>query len=94
GVNDFVQENEQISIPILEISKEVETKQRQRLSEVRSGRSDSEVKAALEGLLTAARDGSNLMPELLRATRAYATLGEMCETLKEVFGVYEEPVVF
>ncbi len=94
GVNDFVQENEQISIPILEISKDVETKQRQRLSEVRSGRSDSEVKAALEGLLTAARDGSNLMPELLRATRAYATLGEMCETLKEVFGVYEEPVVF
>jgi methylmalonyl-CoA mutase, N-terminal domain len=94
GVNEFVQKNEQISIPILEIPKEVETKQRQRLAEVRAGRSDTEVKAALEGLMTAAREGNNLMPELLRATRAYATLGEMCETLKEVFGVYEEPVVF
>ncbi len=94
GVNDFIKEDEQISIPLLEISKEVETKQRQRLAEVRSGRSDIEAKAALEELLAASKNGSNLMPALLRATRAYATLGEMCETLKEVFGVYEEPVVF
>ncbi len=94
GVNDFIKEDEQISIPLLEISKEVETKQRQRLAEVRSGRNDIEAKAALEELLAASKNGSNLMPALLRATRAYATLGEMCETLKEVFGVYEEPVVF
>ncbi len=94
GVNEFVQENEEISIPILEISREVELKQRQRLAEVRKGRSDREVKESLDALLAAARDGSNLMPHLLRATRAYATIGEMCETLKEVFGVYEEPVVF
>ncbi len=94
GVNDFVQEDEQISIPILEIPKEVETKQRQRIAEVRSSRNEAEVRAALESLQAATRNGSNLMPELIKATRAYATLGEMCETLKEVFGVYEEPVVF
>lgn len=94
GVNGFVQENEHLSIPLLEISKEVETRQRQRIAEVKSGRSEREVKIALDSLLAAARNGSNLMPELLKATRAYATIGEMCETLKEVFGVYEEPVVF
>lgn len=94
GVNEFVQEDEQISIPILEISKEVEEKQRQRIAEVRAGRSDAEVKRSLESLQKAAVDGTNLMPELIKATRAYVTIGEMCETLKEVFGVYEEPVVF
>ncbi len=94
GVNEFVQEDEQISIPILEISKDVEIKQRRRVAEVKAGRSDADVRKAIEGLRRAAGDGSNLMPELLQATRAYVTIGEMCETLKEVFGVYEEPVVF
>ncbi len=94
GVNEFVQEDEQLSIPILEISKEVETKQRTRVAEVKTGRSEADAKKAISNLLAAARDGSNLMPELINATRAYVTIGEMCDTLKEVFGVYEEPVVF
>lgn len=94
GVNEFVQEDEQISIPILEISRDVEEKQRRRIAEVKAGRDNTEVKASLDDLLIAARDGSNLMPRLIRATRAYATIGEMCEALKEVFGVYEEPIVF
>ncbi len=94
GVNEFVQEDEQISIPILEISREVEDKQRRRIAEVKANRDESAVKTALDNLLGAARNGSNLMPELIRATRAYATIGEMCDTLKEVFGVYEEPIVF
>ncbi len=94
GVNDFVQENEEISIPILEIPKEVEIRQRQRAAEVRAQRSQDDAERALAELREAAEDGSNLMPKLLQATRAYVTLGEMCDTLKEVFGVYEEPVVF
>lgn len=94
GVNEFVQEDEQISIPLLEIPKEVELKQRARLAEVKAGRSEVEVKKAIDGLLQAAKEGTNLMPRLIEATRAYVTIGEMCETLKEVFGVYEEPVVF
>ncbi len=94
GVNEFVQEDERLSIPILEISKDVETKQRRRVAEVKAGRSDADARRAIEGLRRAAGDGSNLMPELLQATRAYVTIGEMCEILKEVFGVYEEPVVF
>jgi methylmalonyl-CoA mutase, N-terminal domain len=94
GVNEFVQDDEQVSIPILEIPKEVETRQRQRIAEVRASRNESDVKAILDGLQQTARDGGNLMPELIKATRAYATLGEMCGTLKEVLGIYEEPVVF
>lgn len=94
GVNEFVQDDERISIPILEIPKEVEIKQRRRIAEVKAGRSEADVSEAVERLSQAARDGSNLMPELIRATRAYVTIGEMCNTLQEVFGVYEEPVVF
>lgn len=94
GVNEYVQENEQISIPILEIAKDVESRQQKRLAEVRSNRSTVTAKSAIDHLREAAEDGTNLMPRLLEATRAYVTLGEMCEVLKEVFGVYEEPVVF
>lgn len=94
GVNEFVQEDEQISIPILEIPKDVEDKQRRRIAEVKANRDEAAVRDSLNGLLRAAENGSNLMPELLKATRAYATIGEMCGILREVFGIYEEPIVF
>jgi len=94
GMNQFVQEKERIEIPILEIPKDVETKQRGRIAEVRVQRSGVEVEHALSNLKKAARDGSNLMPFLIEASRSYATLGEMTSTLREVFGVYEEPLVF
>jgi methylmalonyl-CoA mutase N-terminal domain/subunit len=94
GVNDYVQEDEKIEIPLLEVPKEVEIVQRKRLAEVRQNRSNAEVDDALSELKKAAENGSNLIPYLLNATRAYATLGEMANTLKEVFGVYEEPAVF
>jgi methylmalonyl-CoA mutase N-terminal domain/subunit len=94
GVNEFVQEGGQLSIPILEITKEVEIKQRSRVAEVKAGRSSTDAKRAIESLRRSAGDGTNLMPKLIQATRAYVTIGEMCDTLKEVFGVYEEPVVF
>ncbi len=94
GVNDFVEESERIEIPILTVSPEVEVKQRRRLADLRHSRNVLEVRDALQALRQAAVDGSNVMPLLLRCTRAYVTLGEMCDTLKEVFGVYEEPAVF
>jgi methylmalonyl-CoA mutase N-terminal domain/subunit len=94
GVNDFVEEGEQITIPILEVSSEVEVKQRQRIAAVRNSRNRIAVDQALEELRRAASDGSNLMPKLLECTRAYVTLGEMCGKLAEVFGVYEETAVF
>ncbi len=94
GVNEFVEEEEKIEIPILEISPEVEVKQRKRLAELRQSRNNDAVQRSLEELRRGAADGKNLMPLLLDCTRSYVTLGEMCEALAEVFGVYEEPAVF
>lgn len=94
GVNDFIEDDEQISIPILEISPEVEVRQKKRIADVRAGRDEGAVDAALARLKTAATDGSNLLPRLLECTRAYVTLGEMCGALTEVFGIHQESTVF
>ncbi len=94
GVNEYVREDEKIEIPILEIPKEVETRQRERVARLRANRSEADCEKSLLELRAAAQEGSNIMPKLLQATRVYVTLGEMCDTLKEVLGVYEEPVVF
>jgi methylmalonyl-CoA mutase, N-terminal domain len=94
GVNEFVEEDEQITIPILEISPEVELKQRRRIAEVRASRDEASVRQALADLRAAASDGTNIMPPLLACTRTYVTLGEMCATLAQVFGLHEEAAVF
>ncbi|MFN0158248.1 MAG: methylmalonyl-CoA mutase [Bacteroidota bacterium] len=94
GMNDFVEENEKIEIPILLISPEVEVKQKKRMADVRNSRNQGRVEQTLSALEQAARDERNLMPELLECTRAYVTLGEMCGRLKNVFGVHEEVAVF
>jgi methylmalonyl-CoA mutase, N-terminal domain len=94
GVNDYVEENEKIEIPILQISPDVEVKQKKRLAEVRAGRDPRAVAESLEALRTAAQDGSNLFPPLIACTKRYVTLGEMCSALAEVFGIYEEPAIF
>ena len=94
GVNEYVEDSEQIEIPILTITPEVEVKQKKRMAALRQQRNADDVDRALSELRSAAVDGANLMPPLLNATRAYVTLGEMCNTLAEYFGVYEEPAVF
>ncbi|MBS1911484.1 MAG: methylmalonyl-CoA mutase family protein [Bacteroidetes bacterium] len=94
GVNEYVQEDEKIDIPILTISKEVEETQVARLTELRTRRNQEDVDRTLAALRQSAEDGSNLMPYVLDCARAYVTVGEMCRTLEEVFGVYEEQPVF
>lgn len=94
GVNDFIEEDEKIDIPILYISKEVEDKQIKRLKDLKASRNADDVKNTLKELKKAASDGTNLMPKVLDCARKYVTLGEMCSELKEVFGVYEEQAVF
>lgn len=94
GVNEFIEEEEKIDIPILYISKEVEEKQVKRLKELKASRNQNDVDNALRELRKSAEDGTNLMPKVLDCARKYVTLGEMCAELKEVFGVYEEQAVF
>lgn len=94
GVNEFIEEDEKIDIPILQISKEVEEKQIKRLKELKASRNQEKVNSCLKELRQSAADGTNLMPKVLDCARNYVTLGEMCSELKEVFGVYEEQAVF
>lgn len=94
GVNDFVEEDNRVQIPILEISPDVERKQLKRIGDVRQSRNQNEVKKSLAKLTADASDGKNLMPAMLECTRSYVSLGEMCFALAEIYGLYEEPAVF
>jgi len=91
GVNEYVMEKEPIEAPILVIDESVAELQRERLKKLRAERNDLEVKRTLKALQDGASSGENTMPLLLDCVRAYATLGEMCDALKDVFGVYQEP---
>jgi methylmalonyl-CoA mutase N-terminal domain/subunit len=93
GVNIF-EEDEKPEIEILKISPQVEKLQVKKLRELRKTRNSKRVKERLFLLRKAARDGENLMPRILDCVREYATLGEMCATLKEEYGVYHEPIIF
>lgn len=94
GVNEFVEENEKVDIPILTVSPEVQKQQVKRLGELRQNRNQKAVEESLTAIKSAAVDGRNLMPEFLKASQNYVTLGEMIGELKEVFGTYEETAVF
>ena len=94
GVNEFVEKEEKIEIPILYISPEVEKKQKQQLAELRQQRSQETVESCLREIKEAALNNNNLMPPLIKAAHNYVTLGEMTGELKEVFGIYEETAVF
>ncbi|HXF91343.1 MAG TPA: methylmalonyl-CoA mutase family protein [Nitrospiraceae bacterium] len=92
GVNAYV-EQESRPIPILRISPEVEREQVARLSDLRKARDPYKMAGALEELQEAAACSENVMPYLIEAVKAKATLGEICAALREVFGTYREPVV-
>lgn len=94
GVNEFVEENEKIEIPILSISPEVQKQQVKRLTELKQKRNQKAVEESLAAIRLAAMDGSNLMPVFIEAAKNYVTLGEMISEMKEVFGTYEETAVF
>ncbi len=91
GVNAF--EQEAAEVPLQLVDREVAEVQAARLERVRRERDDREVRAALDDLRAAAVDGRNTMPAFLRAAHAYCTLGEQMDVLREVHGVYEEPVL-
>jgi methylmalonyl-CoA mutase N-terminal domain/subunit len=91
GVNAFTEGNDDDPLPLLQITNEDEARQRKRLDAVRERRDQSAVDAALAHLATEAADPEvNLMPALIDAARAYATLGEMMSTMAGVFGRHVE----
>jgi methylmalonyl-CoA mutase N-terminal domain/subunit len=90
GVNKHIREDEE-ALEILRISAEVEAGQRANLLRLRGARNDGEVDQALHDLRAAAAGETNLMPPLITAARARATLGEIVDAMKDVFGGYREP---
>jgi methylmalonyl-CoA mutase N-terminal domain/subunit len=94
GVNGFTGGNEESEMPTLQIGADVEEAQRKRLAEVKRHRSDAGVASALDRLAAdAGVSDANLMPAIFDAARAYATVGEMMNTLAGVFGRWEEQAV-
>ncbi|HOI30281.1 MAG TPA: methylmalonyl-CoA mutase family protein [Melioribacteraceae bacterium] len=94
GVNDFVEGDSKIDIPILQISPGVEKKQKERLASLKARRDNKKVEESIRKIAAAATSDQNLMPLLVEAAENYVTLGEMVEVLKIHFGTYEEAVVF
>src|SRR5579859_4464902 len=93
GVNKYVQEDEQ-PLEILRIDPELETKQIERVRATRAKRDAAAAEAALAELKRAAAGDTNLMPPILDAARARVTMGEMCDALREVWGIWRETPVF
>jgi methylmalonyl-CoA mutase N-terminal domain/subunit len=90
GVNKYSMEGEP-AVSTLVIDESVREHQVERLEQTRARRDAGAVKNALEKLQLAARTEENTMPATIEAVRAYATLGEICSALRDVYGVYEEP---
>jgi methylmalonyl-CoA mutase N-terminal domain/subunit len=90
GVNEFADE-EPPAIPLLEMDPQGYRRQVARLEKLRAERDNQAVGAALEAVRRAAEGNENLMPYLIDAVKTYATLGEIADVLREVFGTYREP---
>jgi len=94
GVNEFITE-EETPIKILQIDPEIEKKLVERLKKIRQQRNQTKVKEMLDKLRSAAeKENANLMPFIIQAVKEYATIGEICDTLREVFGEYKPPSIF
>jgi methylmalonyl-CoA mutase N-terminal domain/subunit len=91
GVNKYTMTDEPSEVPILVIDESVRTHQLERLEQTRTRRDAGAVANALAKLKTAAHKNENTMPATIDAVRAYATLGEICAALRDVYGIYEEP---
>jgi methylmalonyl-CoA mutase N-terminal domain/subunit len=91
GVNKYAMTDEVSGVPILVIDESVRTHQLERLEQTRTKRDAGAVARTLDSLKHAAQKNENTMPATIEAVRAYATLGEICSALRDVYGIYEEP---
>ena len=93
-MNRYILDDEE-PIAILKIDPALEQKQIDRLAKVKAGRDSAKVEARLTDVKeAAAKEGVNLMPPIIEASRDHVTLGEMCDALRDVWGVSRETPVF
>ena len=93
GVNEY-QMDEPIDIPILKMDEKGEERQINRLKKLRKDRNNQKYEKNIKALRKAAEGDDNLMPYILDCVHSYATLGETCQVLRDVFGEYEEPAIY
>jgi methylmalonyl-CoA mutase N-terminal domain/subunit len=91
GVNDFVSEEKPLETLLIDDT--VAHRQAERLRKLRAERSQAEVDRRLNALRNAAKGTDNLMPFIFDAVKSYATLGEICDAMRDVFGTYEEVAI-
>ena len=93
GINKYVNDDA-VKIPTLKISDEVESSQRERLAAIKGKRDGEKVDACLAAIRQSAQDGTNCFPAVLDAVKAYASLQEVCDVFRGVWGEYTEPSIF
>ena len=86
--------DEPVEIPILEMDEKGEERQINRLKKLRKDRNNAKFEKNLNALRKAAVGDENLMPYILDCVHSYATLGETCQVLRDVFGEYVEPAIY
>ncbi|HET6341053.1 MAG TPA: methylmalonyl-CoA mutase family protein [Gemmatimonadota bacterium] len=94
GVNEFVERDEKLEIPILRIDPRYEREQIERLRKLRAERDGERWRTAMDGLREAVQAETNLMEPVLDTIRAYATMGEIVELMREEYGTWREPEIF
>ena len=94
GVNDYVLEGEKITIPVLKIDEEVERRQIERTQRIRKERDNKMVEEALDGLRKASEGDENVMPHIVDAVKEYATIGEIFQVWRDLWGEWDEPKIF
>ena len=92
GVNEFIAEQER-TLPTLRITEEIERSQIARLQALRAKRDSAKTQSALAELARRAASTENLLPAILTAVEAFATVGEISDTLRRIFGEYRESMV-
>lgn len=94
GVNKYAMEEEEKKLELLRVDPEVERGQIERVRKLRKDRDDDKVEGALDKVRKAAEREENVMPPLINAAKAYATIGEMSDVFRELYGEYREPSIF
>ena len=94
GVNDFIKSDEKIDIPILEIGRDVEKYQKKKIASLRKSRNNDSVEKSLSKVEESCKNGNNLLPPIIEAVKAGATMGEIVITMKKEFGEWNETSVF
>jgi methylmalonyl-CoA mutase N-terminal domain/subunit len=94
GVNDFVTEEPELTIPLLKVGEAAEREQRERMAKLRAERDGALCERRLQALREACAGTENVVPHILDCARAYCTLFEIRHAMEDVFGAYREPVFF